>query len=233
MKRIATISIVIALFLLPVFLVAQASKQTKSYRNEIGTDVISLINRIVYLNFSQEDYSYNPTYFINYKRLMKEFNFRAALGGYTHTTERPDKYLPDQVNTTSSMYINFRIGLEKNFELSKRWRFHYGIDNKHTIYNYHHDGNTSSGGWAVGSDVHDYTLALAPTLIIEFKVNQRLSFQTEANYAVYFSRYEYKPFATQIEENPSTALPSLSLESNTEFGTEFSVPRFLILAIRI
>lgn len=221
------------IFMLPFLLTAQESGKPKTYRNEVGVDVTSLIDQFFFLNTSNNYGEYRPFYLVTYKRLMKQYSFRLGLGGKSNATKSPDEELPDRVDNSSYGYMDFRIGLEKNIEFSKRWYLHYGFDFMHSIYKRHADRSFSSGGWAFGADIREQRLALAPTVIIEFKINQRLSLQMETNFAVYFSQYENKPSVIPIEAHPSSPLPTTELTENREFGTELTVPRFLILAAKL
>ncbi len=222
-----------ALSTLPVLLVAQASKTTKIHRNEIGMDLTYLLSQFFHVDRNMNYQPYLPTYAVTYKRMTENFNFRTGLGGYSQTREWPDDAFPDKIDNTKIINIDFRIGFEKNAEISKRWSFHYGLDFRYNLYYSHSDERYSLGDWAVGDETYDQKLAIAPIVMVEFKINQRLSLQTEASYGVYYRRYEYKPLLTQISETLPSPIPAVAMDEYEEFGDDFYIPNFLILAVKI
>lgn len=233
MKLAFTFTIAVVLTL-PVFLTGQDTIETKIYRNEIGTDFTTLLNQVLFVNFSQNYQEYQPIYYITYKRLLKNFNIRFGIGGKTKSNTFPVDYLPDKFNTSRSSTIDYRLGIEKSSELGKRWNFHYGLDFRHTFSKSHQDNYTSKDGWGEGFDEHGRVLAIAPIMMIEFKINNRISLLTEANFTAYFQREERKPFYFQYPDDPSAEpQPKVEVDVSKERGTEFDVPRFIIIAVKI
>lgn len=216
--------------LLPVMLNAQSSEEVK--RNEIGTDITSLLERI--LNFNQSEFfsPYSATYQITYKRHFNKVSLRTGIGGNT-SSEDVDNNFSEEVIKRTSQRINYRIGIEKAIELDGRWGFYYGIDFRHSISNSRNDFWFSNGGWRHGYDRKGSVIGFSPLFGLEFKISDRIALQTEANFIAYFSRIESQPIITQIAENPSFEMPSSDLEIDKSRGTAFNVPNFLVLTIRL
>ncbi len=233
MKSTIPCFFLLVFFMIPKLLVAQEANIPKNHSNELGMDITSIIRQFFFINNSDTYQAPRPNYLFTYKRLMKQYSFRLGIGGNSYASKTTDKQLPDQIKNRSFSQLDIRIGLEKNAELSKHWCFHYGFDVKHTIFNNHDDRASSGGGWASGWDFRERKLALAPTVMMEFKINPRLSLQTETNFAIYFSKSESQYFVTRIAEQPSSPAPSNDFIEERIFGAEFAVPRFLILAVKI
>ncbi len=221
-------------FALPVSLAAQDTDEPKIYRNEIGTDVTSLINQILFVNATDNYQGYEPIYYLTYKRILDKFNLRLGIGGNSISTYNPRESLPDKIDASTDTDIDYRIGIEKAVELTKRWSFYYGLDFRHTISKSHDDHRGTKQGWGWGENSHGYTFAFAPNMTFEFKINKRLSLQTQANFSVYFQRRETKPFYFQYPDNPSSEIrPVSESEVYKQHGLEFAVPNFIIIAVRI
>ena len=221
-------------FTLPVFLAAQDTSEPKIHRNEIGTDVTSLINQILFVNTVDDYQEYEPIYYITYKRMLKKINLRFGIGGNSKSTYRPLDRLPDKIDATSDTEIDYRLGIEKADELTKRWSFYYGLDFRHTIFKSHEDYYGTSVGWDYGNDSHGRVFAIAPIMMIEFKFNNRLSLQTQANFAAYFQHTEKTPFFYQNPADPpSEPQPPVETKVFKERGFEFSLPRFIVIAVNI
>lgn len=216
--------------ILPVMMNAQSSEEVK--KNEIGTDITSLIERILSFNQSEFFTPYSATYQVTYKRHFNKISLRAGLGGNT-SSEDVDNNFSEEVIKRTSQRIDYRIGIEKAIELNKRWGFYYGIDFRHSISNSRNDFWFSNGGWRHGYDRKGSVLGFSPLFGLNFKINERIALQTETNFIAYFSRTESQPIITQISENPSFERPSSDLEIDKRSGSTFNVPNFLVLTIRL
>ena len=215
---------------LPTMTMAQTKKETK--KNEIGTDITALIEQI--LNFNQSEFytPYSATYQITYKRHFKGFSTRTGIGGGTYS-EDVDNNFSEEVFKRTSKKIDYRIGIEKPVELSKRWNFYYGLDFRHSISNARNDFNYQNGGWRYGSERKGSVIGFSPLFGLEFRISERIALQTEANFIAYFSKNTNQPIITKISDNPSFEMPSTDLEEDKSRGTAFNVPNFLVLSIKL
>ncbi len=225
---------VAAMLTFPMLLAAQDTIETRVYRNEVGTDFTTLINQLFFVNISQYDQDYQPIYYFTYKRLLKKFNIRFGIGGRIRSIEEPNDRLTDKIELSSSTKIEYRLGVEKTAELGKRWNFHYGVDFRHTFYRAHYDNWGTEDDWGYGRNAHERILSIAPNMMIEFKINNRVSLQTEANFTAYFQREESKRFYYEfVDEHVSNPKPSAKTEVYKQNGTEFTVPYFINIAFKL
>lgn len=215
---------------LPLVTTAQTEKGTK--KNEIGTDITALIEQV--LNFNKTEFTspYSATYQITYKRHFKGFSARIGVGGRTASQDVDDDF-SDEVFKKIDRRINYRIGVEKPVELSKRWNFYYGLDFRHSITQARNDFHYQNGGWRYGSDTKGSTISISPLFGLEFRITDKIALQTEANFLAYFYKSSKQPIITQITENPSDEMPSTDLEETKIRGTAFNVPDFLVLTIKL
>lgn len=222
--------LVVLICILPMLVSAQTVHETN--KNEIGTDITALLERILNFNRSEFFSPYNATYQITYKRHFDRFSLRAGIGGSTNSEDADDSFSND-VLKRNSQRINYRIGIEKGIKLSNRWGFYYGIDFRHSISNMRNDFWYQNGGWRYGFDRKGSVLGVSPLFGLDFRISDRIALQTEANFIAYFSKTENQPIITQIAENPSFDRPSSDLQIDESQGTGFNVPNFLVLTIRL
>ena len=228
MKSLKKTLLILAL-ISPIILQAQSEKEIN--KNEIGTDITSLIEQI--LNFNQDQFStsFSPIYQLIYKRHFNKFSLRMAIGGNSFSRERDSQVTDEKVNNSAQSF-NYRIGLEKQMNIGKHWRFSYGLDFNQVISNSSNDFIFQNGGWRHGSERKRNTIGFSPFFGIDFKINERISLQTETNFIVYSFKSSTQPIITQILDNPVSPMPSTEKEIENQKGTEFNVPNFLNLTIR-
>lgn len=217
-------------YIFPVMINAQSGGEIK--KNEIGTDITSLIERILSFNQSEFSTPYSATYQVTYKRHFNKMSLRTGIGGNTSSADVDNNFSEEVIKRTSQK-IDYRIGIEKGIELNRRWGFYYGVDFRHSISNTRNDSWFSNGGWRHGYDRKGSVLGFSPLFGLEFKIGDRIALQTEANFIAYFSRIESQPIITQISENPSFERPSSDLEIAKSSGTTFNVPNFLVLTVKL
>jgi len=212
MKSFKNTLLILAL-ILPIVIQAQSEKETK--KNEIGTDLTSLIEQI--LNFNQSEFftPYSATYQLTYKRHFKKFSVRMGIGGNSFSRER-DSQVSDEKVKSSSQRFNYRIGIEKQMNLGKRWRFFYGLDFRQFISNSSNDFNYQNAGWRHGNDRKRNTIGFSPFFGIDFKISKQISIQTETNFIAYSLKSSNQPKITQISDNPLTPMPSTEKEIDNQ-----------------
>jgi hypothetical protein len=112
------------------FSTAQAQEQPNpaTYHNEFGIDATAFIRQ--FFNPDQQNIStYEPVYYLTYRRHFKCGNIRAAIGGSFQSQEIPSAFADDKNEYEQHLHtINFRIGWEFYNNLSKRWQVYYGLD---------------------------------------------------------------------------------------------------------
>ena len=222
--------LLILIFLIPIISTAQSEKEIP--KNEFGTDIIYLVQQV--FNFNQGEFyrPYSPAYSVTYKRHFKKITTRIAIGGSSSSTEIDNDLNADELRNVSQQ-LNYRVGVEKSMAIHKKWNFYYGIDFKHSTSKNRNDGNYSNGDFRYGYERTSSSLGLSPFFGIEFKINDKMSLQTEANFIAYLSNSTNNQLITPVVQNPSTPTPLPRLEDNSGFGTAFNVPNFLVFAIKL
>jgi hypothetical protein len=104
----------------PAMLTAQS--ETTTFKNEFGTDVIGLVQQILNLNQGQFNPPYAPIYHLTYKRHFDKFSARVGIGGNI-SADNVDNNAINETIKNSRVLLNYRIGVEKSINLSKRWNF--------------------------------------------------------------------------------------------------------------
>jgi len=229
MKSLKTITL---LFILSMPFATSAQTEAAPKKNEVGTDITALINQVFNFNSSNNFDPYSSVYQLTYKRHFKKFSARVGVGGSTAFQEDYNSNY-NEVYTRSFNNMSYRLGIEKPIELSTRWNFYYGVDFKHSISNSSSEFNYQNGGWIVGSNRENTILGISPLFGIEFRLNERISLQTEANFFAYYSLFNTTPIITQVAVTPTTDRPIIQAQESTGIETTFGVPSFLVLSIRL
>ena len=188
------------------------------------------------MNFNPSEFysPYNATYQLTYKRHFEKISLRAGIGVRSSSSERdPTVSWDDGKIKTESRDIDYRLGIEWNSLIGKKWNFYYGIDFRHFDEYRYNDSNHYNAGYRHGSKRKEQTFGLAPLMGIEFKINDRISLQTEASFIGYRLKTSYQPIIKQVSDNPSQPFPSTEVEKSSGSGTGFSIPHFILIAIRI
>lgn len=207
---------------LPVLISAQIDDSAP--KNEFGTDITLLIEQI--FNFNEAPYysNYFPLYHFTFKRYFNQFSIRAGIGGRTWDERDENNY---------SRMINYRLGVERSIDFNKRWSSYFGVDFIHQLNNSRTENHYINGGWQHGQENQNSKIGVSPIIGIEFKINSRISLQTETKFYAYFVNQSQKPIITQIDENPILDKPSTEIIEHKSWMMEFFVPNFLVLAIKI
>ncbi|MCI5058399.1 MAG: hypothetical protein MRY83_19970 [Flavobacteriales bacterium] len=231
-KLMKTSNLFTLLLALALPLVTKAQSDENLMKNEIGTDITVLIDQI--LSFDDDPFvaPYLSTYQLTYKRHFNRFSARFAIGGNTSSDDAIDD-TSGEVYQRTRQDINYRIGVEKHLELSKKWNFYYGLDFRHSINNANNPFHFQNGGWRRGYDRKSYTVGIAPIIGIDFRISDRVALQTEANFVAYLTKLTEQPIIMQISEDPSQDMPSTDLIEDRSSGTNFNAPNFLVLTIRL
>lgn len=184
---------------------------TKKHKHEIGIDMTNFVKS--YLNFGGQNYSginYQPAYYLSYRYLLSEsINIRSGIGLHYKQTNLNGYNSPNQLMSTQRG-IDLRIGIERYYELSKRFQAYYGLDLRPGYSYYKSDANYANAGYFNGSEQESMNYSLSPILGIRFKINSRLSLFTEANYQlVLTSGWQRKFYTPQDATYP--VIPSLKL----------------------
>ncbi len=209
------------------FLNLDASAQSDSlpqYKNEFGLDVTGTIRFFTKFQ-NTSDYSYVPTYYLTYRRYFRPGNIRFGIGGDGYTQEQPSPYGDSAIFKDNSSTLDLRLGWEFKSELSKRWQVYYGLDFRFSFGNRKNEAAFFNGGYAVGFESHFTTVGLAPVLGFRFRINDRISLLTEANFSVNMSKYyKNRNFYTPIPGSGSPQLPDVTAPNTKSLYTQFAQP---------
>lgn len=190
---------ILVLFISCLLLTHQCLAQKDSvakYRNELGIDVLGTI-RFFKFPGASDVYSYTPNYFLTYRRYFDRGNIRFGVGGEISKSEQPHPFGAQVTYDRLLNSMDSRFGWEFKSVLTKRWQVFYGIDFGYSILNFKNEASYFSGGYAVGTESHAKTYSLAPVLGFRFKLTDRISLLTEANFSFNVSKsYKNRNFYT-------------------------------------
>lgn len=199
------------------------SDSSATYRNEFGLDVTGTIR--FFTKFQNgSDYNYTPTYFLTYRRYFKSGNFRFGIGGGASDQEQPSPYNDSTVYMYNSASLDTRIGWEFTSELAKRWQVYYGLDFRYSIRHINNQAAFFNGGYAVGYETSTNIFGVAPILGFRFRLNNRMSLLTEANFSVNFARYKDRNFYTPVPGSGNPPMPDNVSPNTKSFYTQFAQP---------
>lgn len=191
----------ISLIIISVFICRMAMSQTPKqktdsikYRHEFGLDITNFIK-------TSQTQLYLPIYYLTYRYHFKKSNIRAAIGGaYKKTNAKSSTSNPVRL-TSIEKSIDFRVGYELVYKISKRFNMFYGLDFRPSITNNRKYNPYASSGYFQGTQTNTKIIGFAPLLGIKFKINDRISLTSEAsftlNYSEEFSKRIYKPISDQ------------------------------------
>ena len=221
MKKVKLIIMFSSILLLVQNALSQ-DDSTDLYKNELGLDVTGTIRFFTKFQNSS-DYSYTPTYFLTYRRYFSKCNIRLGIGGGVSNQEIPSPYGDSSIYNYNSSSFDSRLGCEFKSELTKRWQVFYGLDFRFSFGNTKNEAAFFNGNYANGFESHFTTIGFAPILGFRFKLNDRMSLLTEANFSFNMSRYyKNRDFYTPLQGSPPIA-DKFSPDTKS-FYTQFAQP---------
>lgn len=173
----------------------------KEYRNEFGLDGTGFIRSFLSFNEESAIYgNYEPIYYLSYRRKFKPGNIRFAIGGAYEQMDLPGSgSQSDSLMFVRNSYsIDFRIGWEFTNELSSRWQVYYGLDFRTSFSHSYNEARYYSGGYANGTESDNQILGIAPLLGFRFRITDRISLLTEANFSLNWAKTENRDFFTPV-----------------------------------
>lgn len=158
-------------------------------KNELGLDVTGFIR--FFTQFQQSnDFAYNPTYYLTYRRYFSPGNIRFGIGGDYDRFEVSTPLTDSLTFYNTESAITMRVGWEWKTELGKRWQAYYGADFRYIHSSGDIEANFFNGGYAEGIEYKARTLGLSPILGFRFRLNDRISLITEASLSIYHLTYD-------------------------------------------
>lgn len=216
--------------MLLVCFLSASSQDIKTHKNEFGLDFTGFARQFLFNN--NDEFSsnyYDPIYFVTYRRHIKKSNLRFGIGG-----SYEDKHYPSSNPNDSLRYhsvnnsVDLRLGYEFTSEIAKRWQVFYGVDLRSSISHYKNDAPFNNAGYANGSEGRNNTYGVAPVLGVRFRITDRLSLLTEANFAFNIQKEtSSKYFIPLSDQYPP--LPDVGPETTNRTFTSFTKPLALYL----
>lgn len=194
------------------------------YKNEFGLDATGFIRFFTKIQ-NTSDYFYTPTYYLTYRRYFDSGNIRFGIGGNAYTQEQPSPFGDSTIYKDNSSSLDSRIGWEFKSELSKRWQAYYGLDFRFSFGNRKNESAFFNGGYAYGFESHFTTFGIAPVLGFRFRLNDRISLLTEANFSFNVSKYyNNRDFYTPVSGSGNPELPDKPTPDTKSIYTQFAQP---------
>jgi len=224
------------MMLLIFLLISDASQaqEGKIHRNEFGINALPFIHQFFNVSLTEHSNYYDPGYSFHYRRYLKHGNLRFAIGGeYDYQDLSPRVEAAPNTYKWIRYVLYSRLGWEFTNEISKRWQVFYGLDFRYVNDYFRHDGvDEDDIEYHNGTLRKDENYGIAPLLGFRFKLNDRLSLTTEANY-LFNWQYENEtdfslPVSPQFPDLPDQPEP----EERT-FDMDFFVPMFVTIHIRL
>lgn len=196
---------------------------TSKHNNEFGLDVTGTIR--FFTKFQNgSDYYYAPTYYLTYRRYFEPGNIRFGIGGGASDQEQPSPYGDSAIYKYNSTSLDMRLGWEFKSELSKRWQVFYGLDFRYSVRSIKNEATAFNGNYAIGAESHANIFGFAPVLGFRFRINNRISLLTEANFSVNFAKYKDRNFYTPIPGSGSPQIPDVKAPNTKSIYTQFAQP---------
>jgi len=210
--------------------VVSQTDTTTTHKNEFGIDVTGTIRFFTKFQ-NTSDYSYTPTYYLTYRRYFNSGNIRFGIGGDVSDLEITGMVGDSNVYHRITNGIDTRLGWEFKSELSKRWQVFYGLDFRFSAGKQRNEAAFFNGGYAVGFENHSTTYSFAPVLGFRFKLNNRISLLTEANFSFNVTKYKTRNIYTPLSGYPS--MPDEVAPDTRNIYTSFSQPIAVYLVFNI
>lgn len=185
MKKLFALSLLLVCF---VSIHAQGNEEPdKVYNHQLSLNATNFISN--YLTFNNNAIVSNSPYIVAYKYLENGKGLRAGVGvNFANTKQNPNN---GQTSVkTNTMGLDLRLGYESQFNLSKHWLFYLGLDAVYA-YDLSRTVTTSVQGFPptpqeISSDNESFNAGAGPVLGLEFKINKRISLNTETTaYFIY------------------------------------------------
>jgi hypothetical protein len=203
---------------------AQKSKADKSPKAaqktylELGLNVTGAIQSFVRNN---TDSIYSDPYALSLKFVTHKFGLRLGAGFST----RSSKYITLlQARVDNLERVDLRAGLDYQHPINEHWRVYYGADVLYGTVNGFQQFNDGSKD-ILTVDVKEKMVGVGPILGVQYHLNKRISFQTEA--AFYF-----------LQTNTTKAYTNSSLTNNplpektSRYDFPPGIPRSLSVIVR-
>ncbi len=158
---------------------------TSDNKHEIGFDITLLLDNTIF----KTRLNYPNLYQLMYRYHFNKWDIRSGIG----VNYGAGKSLTNDTSSIDSenKFFAFRAGVEGKLDFYKRWQFFYGIDllTRTTIYS-----STDKFSSINKTEYFDkyQRYGVAPLLGLRFKLNKRISFTTESNFAIYYFNNEQK-----------------------------------------
>jgi hypothetical protein len=220
-------------FTLPLHAQETTNSDNKLFEHSIGLQVNQLIRQVLNFSNSTSNTNTNP-YLINYSIRSLKTNWGLRLGfGYNYNATTSDDGITKSDNKIND--LQFRLGVEKVFELSDRWTAGAGIDG---LLNLNNDKTTSV---VVSTDT---STSVTTTTVgsygfgamswIRYNITDNISIGTEASF--YYLSGKQKQDITTTQQNTSGGQTnyfiSTSKSSNDIATGTISLPIAFFIAIR-
>jgi hypothetical protein len=200
------------------------------HKNEFGIDVTGTIRFFTKFQNSS-DFNYIPTYYLTYRRFYTRGNIRFGIGGDVSDLEITGMVGDSNIYHRVSNGIDTRLGWEFKSDLSKRWQVFYGLDFRFSMGKQRNEAAFFNGGYAVGFENHSTTYGVAPVLGFRFKINNRVSLLTEANFSFNITKYRTRNIYTPLSGYPD--LPDEVAPNTKNIYTSFAQPISVFLVFNI
>lgn len=199
-------------------------------KHELGLDLSTFVK--YYLNFQGgTGYSARTPYMLTYRHYGLKRNLRAAISIGYETSDNPSPYNgdPTRYHKQQGDFMG-RFGYEWYQDLNKRWQVYYGVDLRCSYSYMKNEGQFYNAGYIYGYEGATVAAGVAPVLGFRFRLNDRLSLLTESSFLIQYSNNWNQRFNKPV----TPAYPVLEQEVKTissSFGTSFSAPTLLVLAV--
>jgi len=190
-----------------------------THRNEWGINITGFATQFFSFNGNEVD---EGSYLFTYKNIKGARALRLGLGFFVnHTNSEGGNNIAPLI--TNGFDIDFRIGLEKQFPIARRWLFTAGGD---FLIGYKDITSRSESNFGtVEIKEEEFSAGIGPVLGVHFRFNQRVSIGTEGT--VYL-RYFNAKNSTDFGNGGGT-------DTNKSDGVNFAMvtPLALYFAVRI
>jgi hypothetical protein len=200
--------ILIAFILCTTATIAQTEDEAKP-AHQIGVNASLFIKQ--FLSFNETSTTLSP-YMLTYKYIEDNQGWRIGAGAFNTNTKTNTNSLSGLTSNTT-LTIDTRLGYEWQKGLDKRWLVYYGVDGTYSYSKTRSTNTVQTGAFPpkteeMISSSESFTIGGGPVLGMEFKINKRISLNTETT--AYFSynetrRREVNTFFIGFERNDYTA----------------------------
>ncbi len=208
------------------------AQNSDAFKNELGLDITGFVKFFTDFN-SDNNFDYEPTYYLTYRRLMGKHNFRAGIGGEYDNLEKSSTFDSISVYQENDYSFSARIGWEWMSTLSKRWSVFYGGDLRYGYALAKDEAIFFNGGYAQGTEQSANVFGLAPVLGIRFNINDRISLITEATFSFNYGIGKNKQTFIPTPDLAMPEIPDVVAPTTRSVFTTFSQPLALYFVFNI